>query len=436
MSVPIRMWDSYSSNKTVPPGVYLNMAFHRVSKEVMEPYHTGYRWVMLALVSMLYWVFGVVIRSTAPLVSPILRDLNISYSQMGIILAAWPLTYIFVAALSGAIIDRWGIRKTLLVGTVILSLSEFLRYFANGFASMALCVALLGLGGPMISVGCPKTIAVWFRGKERGLAVGVYFSAVWIGGLTAYSTANSVIMPLAGYSWRLAFVCYSLPAFAAALLWWLLARDPTQGEASEQTGIVRVFTGLIGIRKVQFVLIMGLLSFAISHGFSNWLPKILETGGLSPKMAGFAASIPLAVTIPTLFAVPRLVAPRSRGRIIALMALTTAIAVMVVATTWNVFLIAGLVLYGVSFCIIFPLSLLILMELPEVSSRYMGSAGGMFFCVGEIGGVVGPFLIGALRDLTGSFLVGAFFLAGLSAIICVLGLTIRPDLPRVHELGD
>ena len=388
---------------------------------------------MLALVSVLYWVFGVVIRSTSPLVTPILRDLNISYSQMGIILAAWPLTYILVAALSGAIMDRWGIRKSLFFGIVILGLSEFLRYFANGFASMAFCVALLGLGGPMISVGCPKTISVWFSGKGRGFAVGVYTSAVWIGGLTAYATANSVFMPLTGYSWRLTFVCYSLPAFAAATLWWLLARDVPQGKASEQTGIVRVFTSLIGIRNVQFVLIMSFLSFAIAHGFNDWLPKILETGGLSPKIAGFAASIPLVVAIPTLFAVPRWAPARSRGKIIALMALTTGIAVMVVATTWNIFLIAGLVLYGVSFCTIIPLSMLILMELPEVSSRYMGSAGGMFFCVGEIGGFTGPFIIGGMRDLTGNFLLGAVFLAGLSITIFVLGLMVRPGISRMHE---
>lgn len=412
------------------------MASPRFDKEAVEPYHTGYRWVMLALVSILYWVFGVLIRSPAPLITPILEDLKISYSQMGFILASWPLTYILVAVGSGAILDRWGIRKSIFIGVMIIGLSEVLRYFATGFVSMVFCVALLGLGGPMISVGCPKTISMWFSGKGRGLAVGVYTSGVWIGGLTAYSTANSVVMPLTGYSWRLTFVCYSLPAFAAAMLWWLMARDAPQREASEQTGIVRVFTGLIGIRNVQFVLLMGFLSFAISHGFNDWLPKILETGGLSPKMAGFAASIPLVVAIPTLFAVPRLVAPRSRGKIIALVALTTAIAVMVVATTWNVFLIAGLVLYGVSFCTIIPLSLLILMELPEVSSRYMGSAGGMFFCVGEIGGFTGPFIIGALRDLTGNFLVGAGFLAGLSGIICVLGLTVRPGLSHVHELEE
>lgn len=406
----------------------------RLYKEGIEPYQMWYRWVMLALVSLLYWVFGVVMRSTAPLVTPILEDFNISYFQMGIILAAWPLTYIFVAALSGAIMDRWGIRKSLFVGIVIIGLSEFLRYFAVGFASMVFCVALFGLGGPMISVGCPKTISVWFRGKGRGIAVGVYTTAAWIGSLTAYSTANSVVMPLTGYSWKLTFVWYSLPAFIAALLWWFLARDVTPVEASERTSIVKVLTGLIGIRDVRLILIMGFLSFAISHGFNDWLPKILETGGLSPKIAGFAASIPLLVAIPTVLVVPRLVEPRLRGGVVALMALATAMAVLIVATTSDSLLITGLLLYGVSFCPIITLLVLILMELPEVSSRYMGSAAGMFFCVGEIGGFAGPFIVGAIKDLTGSFLVGVYFLAGLSGIISVMGLLLKPSLSLAYNL--
>jgi cyanate permease len=390
---------------------------------------------MLALASLLYWVFGVVNRSAAPLVTPILEDLNISYSQMGFILASWPLTYILVAAVSGAIMDRWGIRKSLFVGVAIIGFSAFLRYFANGFASMVLCVALFGLGGPMISIGCPKTISEWFRGKGRGMAVGVYTTASWIGGMTAYSTANSVVMPLTGYSWRVTFAWFSLPAFAAALLWLLLAKDVTHGEASERTSIVKVFTDLIGIRNVQLLLIMGFLAFAIGHGFNNWLPKILETGGLSPKIAGFAASTPLLVAIPTVLIVPRMVAPRLRGGIAALMALAAATALLVAAVASGRLLIGGLVLYGASFCPIFSLLVLTLMDLPEVSSRYMGSAGGLFYCVSEIGGVAGPFIIGVIRDLTGSFLIGVSFLASLAVIISVMGLLLKPTrslTPKVH----
>ncbi len=402
-----------------------------VDEEGTPPYQMRYRWVMLALVWLLYWVFGVVARSMAPLITPILKDLNISYSQMGLILGSWPLTYIAVATICGALIDRWGIRKSLFVGIIFIGLSEILRYFASGFVTMFLIVALFGLGGPMISIGCPKTVAEWFRGKDRGTAVGVYMTGPWIGGLIAYSTANGVVMPLTGYSWRLTFVGYSLLAFAAALLWWFLARDIKSTEATgatERTSIVKVFTGLIRIRNVQLILIMGFLTFVISHGFNDWLPKILETGGLTPAVAGFTASIPLIVGIPAVLVVPRFVPPRLRGRIVVLASLTLTIALLIVATTSGGTRITGLIFYGLVITPIMPLLVLVLMDIPEVGSKYMGSAAGMYFCVAEIGGFGGPFIMGAIRDLTGDFLVGTSFIAGLAVAMSVMAslLKIKP----------
>jgi cyanate permease len=76
--------------------------------------------------------------------------------------------------------------------------------------------------------------------------------------------------------------------------------------------------------------------------------------------------------------------------------------------------------------------MLILMETPEVGERYMGLAGGIFFCVAEIGGFTGPLVMGALVDLTGTFLVGASFLVGLSLIIFIMTLVLKasPTLDR------
>ncbi|MFH1087205.1 MAG: MFS transporter [Chloroflexota bacterium] len=397
-----------------------------------QPSGSRYRWVMLALVWLLYTAFGVVSRSLAPLITPVLRDLNISYSQMGLIIGSWPLTYIVVAAMGGTLIDRWGIRKSLFLGIVIIGLSEVLRYFASGFITMFLFVALFGLGGPMISVGCPKTIAEWFKGKERATAVGIYTTGPRIGGLIALSTANSVVMPLTGYSWRLTFVLYGLLAFAAASMWWFLARDTRPTGVKESSSIMKVFRGLIGLRNVQLVLTMGFLSFSVTHGFGDWLPRILEVGGLPPAVAGYAASIPIAVGVPAVLLVPRLVTPRARGRIAALLALAMAVSVLIAATTSGALLVLGLVLWGLSSTCITPLLMLILMDIPQVGTRYMGSAGGMYFSVAEIGGFAGPFMIGVASDLTGGFLTGTVMAAGLALAVAAMALQLRPGPPEAR----
>ncbi len=123
-----------------------------------DPPPNPYQWVMLSLLWLIYAGFGMVSRSIFPLISPILRDLHISYSQMGLILGSWQLTYIIAALVSGSILDRWGVRKALAAGAFIMGLSAMLRYYAVGFATMLIMVALFGAGGPMISIGGPKPL--------------------------------------------------------------------------------------------------------------------------------------------------------------------------------------------------------------------------------------------------------------------------------------
>ena len=63
---------------------------------------------MLILLWLLYIAFGMVARAIFPLVTPILADLALTYSQMGTILGSWQLTYILAALVAGTILDRWG----------------------------------------------------------------------------------------------------------------------------------------------------------------------------------------------------------------------------------------------------------------------------------------------------------------------------------------
>lgn len=375
---------------------------------------------MLVLLWLLYISFGIVSRSIFPLVTPILADLELSYSQMGLILGSWQLTYIFAALVAGTILDRWGVRKSIFAGAVVIGLSASLRYFCGGFMSMLLAVALFGLGGPMISIGGPKTISLWFAGRSRGTAMGIYTTGNWMGGLMALALTNSLVMPLVGNNWRLAFVVYGVATFSIALQWLLLAGGDRPAEQSESSRIIDVFDSLIKISNVRILLVMGLLSFAIGHGFSSWLPKILEDSGMSASRAGWAAAISIAAGIPSILIIPTIIPPRFRGRIIAILAVLTTINLVLVMNISGTALYLGLATLGLISAPFMALLLLILMDSPGVETRHLGSAGGMFFCVAEIGGFTGPFIMGLLVDATGTFMTGALFLAGLCMTMAVL----------------
>jgi MFS-type transporter involved in bile tolerance (Atg22 family) len=86
-----------------------------------------------------------------------------------------------------------------------------------------------------------------------------------------------------------------------------------------------------------------------------------------------------------------------------------------------------LVLYGIAACTLVPLLTLILMETPEVGIEHMGSAGGLFFCVSEIGGFMGPFVLGMLVDWTGGFLAGGYFVVALSLGILLMSFLVQKE---------
>ena len=395
----------------------------------LKAHHRQYRWVILILLWLLYICFGIVSRAIFPLVTPILNDLRMIYSQMGLILGSWQLTYIMMALAAGSVLDRWGVRQSLFAGAVIIGLSSSLRYFANDFAALLIAVALFGVGGPMISIGGPKTISSWFSGPGRGTAIGLYTSGNWIGGLLALALTNSLVMPLVGNDWKQAFVVYGMITLGVALLWMLFARETESRETSESMAIIDVFRNLGNLSNVRLVMAMGLLAFAIGHGFSSWLPKILETNGMSGQQAGFAASITIAAGIPSILLIPSVVPARYRGQTMAVLSILTAVNILLVMKISGMALYIGLAVLGLISSPFMALLLLILMDSPGVETRYMGSAGGMFFCVAEIGGFAGPFFMGILMDLTGTFMAGAVFLAGLCVAIAVLTFFLKRGTP-------
>jgi cyanate permease len=408
------------------PKEQLNLASLPSPAESAEPSQTSYRrWVILALVWLLYASHGIVLRSPSPLVTPMLRDLDMSYGQMGFVLGSWQLSYMGVAVVAGIILDRWGLRKSLFFGSVVISLSAALRYFAQGFGTLLPMVALFGVGGPMISIGAPKAISVFFKGRDRGTAIGIYSTGPWIGQMLVLAATNAIVMPLTGYNWRLTFACYGLFTFGAALLWWVFARNASQVEGTG-FNFNRIIRRLLSVYNVRIILMAGPLLFAILHGFAGWLPKLLENSGITPTMAGLLSALPFLTGIPAILILPRLIPPYLRGRFIALLVLLGSVAILLIATR-ALPLPFSLLLYGIAQSSLVPLFILVLMETPEIGPEYMGSAGGLFFCISEIGGFLGPFAVGVLVDLTGTFLAGAVFLTLLGAAILALMCLLRPQ---------
>ncbi len=404
-----------------------------------DPSQLRYRWVMLAGLWLAYASFGLVSGGIPPLVGVISGDLNLSRSAMGSVLGAWPLIYVAMAIPAGALIDRFGLRRSLAVGVLLIGLSGLLRAVAVNYGTMFLAVAVFGLGGPFVSVGAPKFIAVWFPKSGRGSAMGAYMTASNVGRIVALATANTVFMPLYDSNWRLTLVTYAGFAFVSAAVWWVLARDPEEHGSAGSTptnsfaASLRVFPSLLRGRVVRIVLALSVGSFLFNHGFSNWLPEILRDRGMTPSEAGLWATLPIVIGVGATLIIPHVATPKRRIPMLVGTLLLAGVSALLVGTTSGLPLTLGLLLQGAAGRGVQPIIMLVLMDAPQIGAEHMGAAGGLYFTAGEVGGVLGPLLLGVAADITGGFVGGLIMLTGLTFVLALvaiaLGVAVR-NVPR------
>jgi cyanate permease len=386
---------------------------------------------MLGLVWLLYVSFGITSGTIAPLVGPIVDDLNMTYSQMGLVLGAWQLVYIVTAYPLGTLIDRFGVRRSLGVGVFVVWLSLILRGVAGDFPTLFLAVALFGVGGPIISIGAPKVVSLWFEGNERGLAAGIYTTGPVTGVAIALATAASVVMPLTG-SWRGISLIYGGVVLAIMVMWWGFARDiqPHSGNAGQASGesvsLIGTLGTLLRIRNVQVIVVLAVATFLLNHGLNNWLPTLLQERDMTLTQAGFWTAVSTLAGAFGLLFIPLIARHGYRTMTMAVLLLLASATTVGLATLNDTSLIGTLMISSIVRVPMMPVLTLILMETRGVGALRMGAAGGLFFAAAEIGGFGGPFLLGIIRDATDSLGLGVLFLAVLSA---VLALT----LPLIRE---
>ena len=360
--------------------------------------------------------------------TPVSQDLGLSRSAMGTVLGAWPFIYIIVAIPAGALIDRFNLRLTIASGVTLIALSGFLRSIAVDYPTMLIAVMVFGIGGPFISIGAPKLISTWFDKNQRGRALGIYLTAPALGRILVLSTSNSILMPILQYSWRWTLSVFSGVALATAIVWLIIAKEHPSNSSDEKSkdllGSMKVFPELLNISLIKITLLIVLGMFLFNHGTNNWMPAILTDKGISLSRAGTLAAIPVAMGAIGAVVVPQIVKASSRRKFLILGFLITAsTSVFLVLLDSGPLLWMNLALQGVASRGIMPIIMLLLID--AAGSQKTGAAGGLYFTSGEIGGVLGPVLLGISSDLLGGFNTGLLVLSAMCVLLGLASIALR-----------
>ena len=388
-----------------------------------------HRWMMLGAVWLLYLCFGLTSASLAPLVGPITKDLGVGHAAMGVVFGAWQLVYIISAAPGGAAMDRIGPRKTLFFAGLMIAASGIFRAYADTYGIFLVAVAVFGLGGPLVSVGAPKVIALWFDSKDRAFAMGIYITGPSLGAITSLAITNPLLMPLFDHDWRAVLLFYAVITAVATAIWLLMsshaeARRVEAGlRSAPREPQLLVWKELLTLPTVRLMLIMSVGIFFLNHGLNNWLPTLLRDKGLPATSADLWAMIPTAVGVAGSLIIPRLATRERRYFILLALLLSALTATVLMHLSPGIGLATGLTLQGIARSSLMTVAILILVEMPEIGARRAGAASGLFFSAAEIGGVTGPLALGAISEMSGGFGSALWLLSGI--IILLIFLTTR-----------
>ena len=379
------------------------------------------RWLVLAGVWLLYFSFGLNLASLAPLVTFIEADLQMSHSAMGAVLGVWQLVYIVASVPCGILIDRVGSRYAFTAGALLIAVSAIGRSVAGDYVQLLLAVGAFGLGGPIISAGAPKMIAGWFRGRERGLAMGIYITGFGVGSILSLTLTNSILMPWFNEDWRLVLRFWGLLTVLAGAVWFVISWLPAVRDSKHTPIRIEgaLVMPLLRLRSVQLVLLMSIGVLFFTHGLSNWMPELLRSGGMSVNQASLWAALPVVVAIAGALVIPRLASREHRYRVLLLLFLCTIGASVLLRAALGPVLVTGLILDGIARSSMTTVLILTLVETRGIGEERAGSAAGLYFSVAEIGGVAGPVMLGVLYDATGDFSAGLGLLTAVSMFLVV-----------------
>ena len=352
--------------------------------------------------------------------------------------------YILFEIPSNLALQRFGARIWIARIMISWGLIATAMALVSGETSFYVMRFLLGVAEAGFFPGIILYLTYWFPARERARIVALFMAATPLATMVGGPVSGALLefnglFGLKGWQWL--FIVEGLPAIVLGVIAlrvldnrpeeanWLSKGErqalsqvlAAEAEAARTTGYAELGQALTRPR----VLALGLLYFCIVIGFygiSLWMPQVIQTYGLNPLEIGFLTAIPyfFAAIAMVLWgahsdrtgeriwhvALPLFLA----GAAFAWSAATLPLALILVALT-----LATIGTYA---------AIGTFWSLPTSILTGTGAAAGLALInsMGNTGGLVGPPIIGAIKQQTGSFTAALLFLAGALVIGALIAL--------------
>jgi EmrB/QacA subfamily drug resistance transporter len=180
-----------------------------------DPVQRGNKWWTLVAVCLGTFMLLLDVTIVNVALPDIQQALSSSFSDLQWIVDAYALTLAAFLLTAGSLADMYGRRLMYLTGLVVFTLASALCGFAASTLMLQLSRALQGAGGAIMFAVSLALLADAFRGKDRGVAFGVW------GAVTGLAVAIGPLLGgllTTGLSWRWIFFVNAPIGIAAVLI--------------------------------------------------------------------------------------------------------------------------------------------------------------------------------------------------------------------------
>ncbi len=233
-------------------------------------------------------------------------ELRLSEVDYSYVTSAFLFSYTIMYAVSGALVDRLGVRLSYALSVVGWSVANMLHSVAGSALQLAGFRMLLGAFEPANFPAGVRAIAEWFPMRERALGVGIFNAGAAIGGLVAVPVVSFLALH---WGWRWAFVVTGACGFLWLTLWLAFYRSPRSHRRLSQSELRVIEDGaaesenegaaplrpLLWMKATWGCALARVFTDPISYFLNFWIPKYLQQEqGFSLAELGASAWVPYA----------------------------------------------------------------------------------------------------------------------------------------------
>lgn len=376
-------------------------------------------------------------------------DIGLNAEAYGLGAGMFFIGYFFFEVPSNVAMEKFGARLWIFRIMLSWGVVSMATAFATGPVSFFVLRFLLGACEAGFFPGMILYLTYWFPAATRAQFNALFLSAIVVANIFGAPLSGYVLHAAGGWgifkNWQWLFLIEGLPscilAFAALFYLpskpenakWLSAEEKrivTAAVARDDLPHHDLRTGLSDIR----VWLLALADFGIIialYGIGLWLPQIVKSLGFDDLQTGFVVAVPYVATMIAMIGWARVSDARGeRIRHIVqpalLAAISLAAAAMLGASLWSVLALtlATIGIYA---------ALVVFWTLPQSFLGGTAAAGAIALVnsVANLGGFLGPTIVGYLKAATGTYTAAMGIFAGGLIMTIVVLWTVSRSIPAL-----